>query len=299
MELNKEKILQAGKIASQIRKYSSSIIKKGTPLKEIAESIEGKIIELGAKPAFPVNLSINEIAAHYTPGYDDISIAFGLLKVDIGVHVDGWIADTAFSIDLENSKENQQLINAAENALKNAIDLIKQANSKTELNDIGSIIQKTIESNKYIPIINLSGHSIERYDLHAGMTIPNINDNIKQAIEEGVRAIEPFSTLSTGSGKVNDGKYSGIYVLINGKNIRSPIARELLEHISKEYETLPFCSRWLVNKFGTKALFGLKQLEENGNLYQFKQLIESSRSKVAQAEHTLIIEKKDTIITTE
>ena len=81
--------------------------------------------------------------------------------------------------------------------------------------------------------------------------------------------------------------------MINGKNIRSPIARELLEYISKEYETLPFCSRWLVNKFGTKALFGLKQLEENGNLYQFKQLIESSRSKVAQAEHTLIIEKKE------
>lgn len=91
-----EKIMKAGKIASETREYARTIIKKGYLLLEIAEKIESKIIELGAKPAFPVNLSINEIAAHYTPSYDDEKTAQGLIKIDLGVHIDGWIADTAF-----------------------------------------------------------------------------------------------------------------------------------------------------------------------------------------------------------
>jgi methionyl aminopeptidase len=109
-----QKIIKAGKIAQEVKKYIKPLIKKATPLLEIAEKIEEKIIELGGKPAFPTNLSINEIAAHYTPSYDDETLAHGLLKVDFGVHIDGWISDTAFSVDLENSKENQKLIEASE-----------------------------------------------------------------------------------------------------------------------------------------------------------------------------------------
>ncbi|MCK5149548.1 type II methionyl aminopeptidase [Candidatus Pacearchaeota archaeon] len=292
--MNKEKIIKAGKIASEVKEYAKSIIKKDMPLLEIAEKIEAKIIELGGKPAFPTNLSINEIAAHFTPSYNDETLASGLLKIDLGVHVDGWLSDTAFSLDLENNQENQKLIEASEKALENAIKISKKNISTSE---VGKTIQETIESYEFAPIINLSGHSMEEYELHSGITIPNIDDKKQIFLQEGLYAIEPFATF--GNGKVHDGKPSGIYMIIDTKNPRSQIAREVLDFVSEEYQTLPFCSRWIIKKLGTKALFGLKQLENNGNLHHFPQLIETSHSKVAQTENTILIEKDNAIVTTE
>ncbi len=292
----KEKILRAGRIASEVRKYAKTIIKKDVPLLEIAEKIEAKIEELGGKPAFPVNLSIDNISAHYTPSHDDKTLAHGLLKIDFGVHIDGWIADNAFSIDLENSEENGKLIAAAEQALNKALELIKNK-ATISTDEIGDIISKTIESHGFSPIINLSGHNMGNYKLHSGITIPNVNDHKKIKFAEGVYAFEPFAT--TGSGKVHDGKPSEIYELRETKNVRNPISREVLELIKKEYNTLPFCSRWIVKKLGTRALFGLKQLEDNGNLHQFAQLAEVAGSKVSQAEQTILISDDKIIVTTE
>ncbi len=292
-----QKILHAGKIASETREYAKSIIKKNMLLLEIAEKIEKKIIELGGKPAFPVNTSINEIAAHYTPSSDDKTLSHGLLKVDFGVHIDGWCSDQSFSMDLENSEENKKLIQASKDALENAIKIINQQDNLTT-GEIGKTIQKTIESQGFSPIINLSGHQIEQYNLHAGLTIPNIDNKSTETISQGLYAIEPFVT--NGNGKVRDGKPSGIYMLTNPKTPRMPIAREVLEYIGEEYQTLPFCSRWIVKKFGIKALFALKQLEQSGSLHQFPQLVESSNSKVAQTEHTILInENGEVIVTTE
>ncbi|MCX6749535.1 MAG: type II methionyl aminopeptidase [Candidatus Pacearchaeota archaeon] len=310
MELDKSKILEAGKITSDVRAYARTIVKSGIPLLDISEKIEAKIIELGGKPAFPCNLSINEIAAHYTPSHDDKTLAHGLIKVDFGVHIDGYTADNSFSLDLDNSEENKKLISASEEALSNAIKLIenkfakgKNVNNKSrpddsnlKLSEIGSVIQTTIEKSGFSPIINLSGHSMEQYELHAGITIPNIDDKRNIKLSEGLYAIEPFAT--TGSGKIRDGRSSGIYNLEDTKKPRSPLAREVLEFIEKEYNTLPFCSRWVVKKFGTRALFALSELEANGNLHQFNQLVEVSGNKVSQAEHTILLEKDKVIVTT-
>jgi len=289
---NKEDILKAGKISIEVKKYARSFIKKDMKLLDIAEKIEAKIVELGGEVAFPTNLSIDEIAAHYTPSHDDENVARGLLKVDLGVHVDGWVSDTAFSLDLENNEENKKLIEAAEVGLSNALEKV---NPGISLSEIGKIVEDTINEKGFSVVINLSGHSMDEYDLHAGLTIPNINNGSNEILGEGLFAIEPFAT--NGNGKVNDGKPSGIYALIDPKNIRSPIARELLEYIAEEYVNLPFCSRWLVKKFGTKALFGLKQLENNGNLHHFAQLVESGKGKVAQAEHSVLVEKDGVVVT--
>lgn len=288
----KEKILLAGKIAKEIKEWIKPQIKNGNLLLEIAEKIENKIIELKGKPAFPTNLSINEIAAHYTPSFNDEKKAEGLLKIDLGVHVDGWIADTAFSVDLENSEENKRLIEASKEALKNAI---KKAENGS-LGEIGETIQRTIESHKFSPIINLTGHEMDEYELHAGLTILNIKNSRTEKLNKGLYAIEPFAT--NGSGKIYEGKPSGIYILINGKNVRSPEARKVLDFIGDEYKTLPFCSRWIIKRFGTKALFSLKQLEENGNIHQYPQLVEASHAKVSQAENTILVDDK-VIITSE
>jgi len=291
----KQKAMQAGEIAKKVKEYIKPIIKKGVPLLEIAEKIENKIISLGGKPGFPTGLSINEIAAHYTPSYNEISVANGLLKVDFGVQIDGWVADTTFSVDLENNPENKKLIEASEKGLKRAIEEAKRGSS---LGEIGKAIQEAIESYKFSPIINLTGHEMNEYELHAGLSILNINNKRTEKLKKGLYAIEPFATA--GSGKVYEGKPSGIYILIdNSKNMRNPDARKIIEFISEEYQTLPFCSRWLVKKFGTKALFALRQLEENGNINQYPQLVEASHSKVSQSENTILVDDREVLVTTE
>ena len=292
--MEKEKLLKAGKIASKAKQYARSIIKKDMLLLEIAEKIEDKIIELGGKPAFPASLSIDSVAAHTTPSPDDKSLAHGLLKVDIGVHVDGWIVDTAFSLDLENNEENKKIISASEKALENALKIINQGVFST--NEIGEAIQNTIESYELSPIMNLSGHEINLYNVHAGITIPNIQTKNNVRLKEGIYAIEPFA--SSGSGKVHNGKPSNVYIFANEKSVRSQIAREILNFVKEEYNGLPFCSRWIVRKFGHKAIFGLKQLEDNGNIHHFPELVESE-GKVSQAENTILIEKDKVTILTE
>lgn len=275
---------QAGEIARKVKEYARSIIKKDMLLLEIAEKIEGKIKELGAKPAFPVNLSINEIAAHYTPSFDDKTLACGLLKVDFGVHVNGKIADVAFSLDLENNEENKKLILASEKALANAIEIVKK---EKEVWKIGKTIQEAITAFNFSPIRNLSGHELGDFRIHAGLTIPNTNNGNETILEEGAYAIEPFATIGIGS--VYEGGKSGIYSLQERKAVRNMEARKLLAFIEQEYKTLPFCSRWLVKKFETKILFSLSLLEKEGILHHYPQLIEKGKGKVSQAENTILI----------
>jgi methionyl aminopeptidase len=293
--MSKDKILKAGKIAAEVRDYAKSLVKKDKLLIEIAEEIEKKIIKLGGKPAFPTNISINEIAAHYTPIPNDQTKAHGLIKIDFGVHVEGYISDNAFSIDLDNSDQNKNLIQAAQDALESAIETISQGKFTSE---VGEAIQTAIQERGFQPIINLSGHEIKQYDLHAGLSIPNFNDHSKHEIKQGLFAIEPFATLSTASGKIQDGGPSGIYMLIDDKVPRTPLAREVLEYIIENYNSLPFCSRWLVKEFGTKALLALKQLEQNNNIHHYKQLVESTSAIVSQAEHTILLTENEKIITT-
>lgn len=290
---DKEKILKAGKITKEVREWSRGWIKKDMLLIEIAEKIESKIIELGGKPAFPTNLSINEIAAHYTPGHDDKTLAHGLLKIDFGVHIDGWTADNAFSLDLENSKENRELIEASEDALKKALEMFKE---NVELGDLGDVIEKEVEKKGFTPVVNLCGHSMSQYDLHAGITIPNVNNGSDFKLSQGLYAIEPFVTNK--NGKVKETNPSGIYQMEEEKSVRNPFTRKALKYIIEEYGTLPFCSRWLVKEFGTKALLALRELERNGNLHQFGHLVETSKGIVAQTEHTVLIDGSKKIITT-
>lgn len=292
--MDREKIIQAGKIISDVREYARGFIKKGMPLIEIANKIEDKMEDFEVKPSFPTCLSVNDVAAHGTPAHDDERIAEGLLKVDMGVHVDGWISDTAFSLDLEDSEENKKIIQASESALDSVIEKIKKG---IPINELGKAVHGAIESFGFNPIVNLSGHEVRHYELHSEISIPNFDNNNSNPLPEGLYAIEPFAT--PGSGKVKDGSPSGIYILIDDKPIRSPLARELLDFIKQEYSTLPFCSRWIVKKFGTKGLFGLRQLVENGNIHSYPELVESSNKNVAQTEHTILVEADKITVTTE
>ncbi|ACS90554.1 Methionine aminopeptidase [Thermococcus sibiricus MM 739] len=291
-----EKLLKAGKITKEIKKEVLHLIKPGTSLYEIAEFVEKRTVELGGKPAFPCNLSINEIAAHYTP-YDGDKVVLkegDYLKVDLGVHVDGYIADTAFTVRV--GMEEDDLIEASKEALENAIAVIKAG---VKINEIGKVIEETIRGHGFNPIVNLSGHVIERYKLHTGISIPNIyrpHDNYE--LKEGdIVAIEPFAT--TGAGQVIETPPTLIYMYIRDRPVRLPQARTLLSYVKKNFSTLPFAYRWVQNLMPEVQLkLALIQLEKVGAFYGYPILKEIKGGIVSQAEHTVIVEEDGVLVTT-
>jgi methionyl aminopeptidase len=290
-----EKIKKAGEIHREVMKYARGIVKRGVKLIEIAEKIDAKILELGGKPAFPVNLSVDFEAAHCTPAWNSDEVARGLLKVDVGIHVDGFVADSAFSIDLEDSEENRRIIEAAEAGLRAGLEKFGKG---VPLNEVGAAIDLAVSKKGFVAIRNLTGHLIEQYNLHAGMNVPNYDNGQTTEVLKGLYAVEPFAT--NGHGRVKDGKPSGIYsVNIMEGNVRDNFAREVLAFIDEEYLGLPFCSRWIYRRFGSRGLLALRQIEQAGILHQYAQLIEENRGKVAQAEHTvLILGNGERIVTT-
>jgi len=282
---------KAGKIAAEALEFGKKLIKVDASLLEVADKVEAKIVELGAKPAFPVNLSINHIAAHYAPfpGDETRFVKGDLVKIDVGSHVNGAIGDTAATIDLG---DNQELVKASEEALKAAIEMFKPG---TKLGEIGRAIQEKIKEYGFVPIVNLSGHGLDLYNLHAGTTIPNYDNGDERMLKEGqIFAIEPFATK--GEGMIIEGKPSGIYRLEQARPVRDMNARKVLKFISEEYKTLPFAKRWLVKKFPT-AGFALRVLEKEKILHHFAQLPENSKGMVSQAEHTVKVSDNPIVLT--
>ncbi len=287
-----ESYRKAGKIAKQVCDFARLFVKQGMPLIEIADNIDEKIKELGAEPAFPVNLSLNEVAAHYTPSTDDKTIAEGLLKIDLGVCVNGYIADTAFSLDLTEEKKFEEMIKLNEEALNNAISKL---NVNSKIKDVGKAIQEVVKNSHFSVIKNLSGHSLGKNKIHAGLIIPNYENENNTELKNMAFAIEPF--LTAGSGEVYEGKESEIFILKKDRPVRDPQERELLKFIKENYSTRPFCKRWLEKKNLKNLGFHLKNLTKQGILYNFPVLIEKSKSPVSQAEHTILIADKVEVVT--
>lgn len=288
--------IKAGKIAAQVREYGKTLIRPNVPVLEAIEKVEAKIFQLGARPAFPAQISINEIAAHYTSQHDDSTLfnENDVAKLDVGVHINGAIGDTAATVCFD--KNYDVMTDTAMDALNAAIKIIRPG---IELCEIGKVIEHAIRSAGFRPVKNLTGHEIKLYEQHADMPVPNYDDNNHTLIKEGqVIAIEPFVTK--GEGYIREGKKSGIYKLVKAENIRDNYSREVLTYIVNEYKTLPFAKRWLVMEFGpVKASFALRMLQQKGIIEEYNQLPEVSNSIVTQAEHTLLIDKTPIVLTKE
>jgi len=293
-QINTEEILDkyraAGKIHQQIMKEAREKIKVGMPIYEYARFIDERIIELGGGSAFPVNVSTNEEAAHDTPLLNDVRI-FGedVVKVDVGVHVDGYIADGAMTIDL--SGKHADLVKASEEALKAAIDTVKAGATTLQ---IGAAVEETITNLGFNPIRNLMGHGLAQYVAHAEPSVPNVkNFGSGAELRAGdTIAIEPFAT--DGEGYVDDGRIKEIFSQVKLKPTRIPFVRKVLNQI-EEYRGLPFAKRWLE---GDKIDLALIQLEREGILTSYPVLIEVSGGLVSQAEHTLIVTENGCEVTT-
>ncbi|MDP6293265.1 MAG: type II methionyl aminopeptidase [Candidatus Woesearchaeota archaeon] len=291
-----ESLRKAGKIAAEAREFGKNLVKSGSKVVEVCDKIEAKIASLGGQPAFPVQVSLNHIAAHSCPDLnDEATFTDQLVKLDLGVAVNGMIGDNAVSIDL--SGNHADLIKAAEEARDKALDLVKEKGENVTLAEIGRTIETTIHSYNFKPIRNLSGHGLGENLIHTPPTIPNHDTGEDVKLGKGVFAIEPFST--TGAGLVAEGEHeANIFSLVAPKPIRSVFARQILQHIEKEYSTLPFTTRWLMAKFGEgKTKLGLKELRQVGAIHAYPPLFERGKGVVAQAEHTILIDDKVEIIT--
>ncbi len=276
-----EKYIEAGKIVKKVKEEAVKLIKPGVKLLEVAEFVENRIRELGGEPAFPCNISINSDAAHFTPkaGDERVFKEGDVVKLDIGAHVDGYIADTAITVDLG---DHEDLVKAAEEALKNAIEVIHAGVNTAE---ISAAIYDTITDFGFKPVINLTGHGLDQYLAHAPPTIYNVKIEKGVELKEGmVIAIEPFVT--DGVGKVSERGECEIYSLIALKPVRMKQARQLIDEILKRFKTLPFAKRWI-----KCSEVILSKLVRDGVLRAYPVLTEVGRGLVSQAEHTVIVEE--------
>ncbi|EMA00976.1 methionine aminopeptidase, type II [Haloarcula vallismortis] len=284
-----EKCREAGEILAQVRDEAAERVEVGVSHLEIAQWAEDKIRELGGKPAFPVNISIDEEAAHATPERDD-DATFGeeMVNLDIGVHVDGWLADTAVTVDLSGQDE---LAEAPAEALDAALDV---AGPGVDVGQIGAAVEEVIEGYGYNPVVNLTGHGLGHWEQHTQPNIPNREVAQGATLDVGdVVAIEPFAT--DGRGKVQEGADEEIFALEREGSVRNRQARQVLEQITEEYRTLPFAARWLDSP---RAEMALRRLKQQDIVHGYPVLKEQDGAYVSQKEHTVIITEDGCEVTT-
>ena len=289
--------IQAGIIAGEVRENVRKTDWVGKTVFEICEHVENEIKKRGAKCAFPVNTSINEVAAHYTAEPNDPLVIKDddLVKIDLGAQINGHIADTAVTVCY--NAEFDSMVQTAELSLSNAMSMMKVG---VKSSDVGRTIEKTIKQMGYLPIANLSGHSLDQYTIHAGKSVPNIwsigsfTFNENQAFP-----CEPFVTTGEGLGFVHEGKIKNIFALSSRKKTKDKDADKMLDYIWQNFNLLPFALRWLTSEWEEKEARRLLEiLVKKKAVHAYPILVEGNGQRVTQAEHTFIPNETGVTITT-
>jgi methionyl aminopeptidase len=252
---------------------------------------------MGGKPAFPCNVSINEVAAHYTSPLNDKRTIpeNSLVKIDIGVHIDGYIVDTAVTVSF--NPEYDVLVYSSQKALKKAVEILRPG---MFISQFGSAIQKTIARHGLKPISNLTGHKIERYSLHSGKSLPNTFHVSTKRVDLGeVYGVEPFVTFANADGRVESGSEAHIFRFLKQKALKNTDAKKLLNHIKEDFQALPFSERWLQQYIPSERYeTAFSELCSSKSLMSYPVFVETSGKPVAQAEHTVLIVKDGCLVLT-
>jgi methionyl aminopeptidase len=278
---------QAGIIAREALELARPMVKPGTKVIDLIDTVENYIREHSSGTSFPCNVALNNIAAHYTsPLGDETVIQEGdLVTVDCGAHIDGCISDSAFTVAL--NPEHESLVKASREATRVAIRMMRPG---AKLNTIGALIEDTIRSAGFEPVKQLTGHQLNEYELHGEKQVPCVSGKSEVLVEEGeVFAVETFA--STGSGNVSDLPNPVIYQLLP---IRVPIrfrgSKQFLGIARRNYKEFPFAERWIAKQMKHAALkMAIKELQQNGVLIAHHILAEEKEELVSQHEHTVII----------
>ncbi|MBI5332936.1 MAG: type II methionyl aminopeptidase [Candidatus Aenigmarchaeota archaeon] len=290
-----ESYIKAGKAVSAVMNKSQEFIKEDMLLVDIAEKIENMIQEHGAMPGCPVNLSLNNKAAHFTPAKNDSTVfkKGDMLKIDITAHIDGYIADGSYT--LCSDANQKKLLDASKKALDAVIEMCMPG---AKLSKISAMIEEVIKGEGYKPIENLTGHGLDRFDLHAIPQVPNVSFNGDYLLEEDqVIAIEPFAT--NGDGRIRDTEEVMIFSFSELNPVRNMDARKIIDFV-QQYNGMPFAQRWIetglnMNEFKTKI--ALRELVKNGVINTYPVLVEKKGSMVSQHEHSVIVRDDPVVLT--
>ncbi|KAH7025883.1 methionine aminopeptidase 2-like protein [Microdochium trichocladiopsis] len=300
---------EAAETHRQVRQWAQKNIKPGQSLTEIAEGIEDSVrrlvghdgLEEGdclkAGMGFPTGVNLDHIAAHFSPnaGNKTILQQNNVIKIDIGVHVNGKIVDSAFTMAWDPKYDN--LLAAVKDATNTGV---KHAGIDQRLGELGEYIQEAMESYEceidgttypIKSIRNLSGHTILPYSIHGTKSVPIVKSNDQTKMEEGdVFAIETFG--STGNGYVHDQGEVSHYALRDDApkvDLRLASAKNILNAIKKNFGTLPWCRRYLDRLGHDKYLLGLNSLVQAGIVEDYPPLVDKKGSYSAQFEHTILL----------
>ena len=289
MKIDLDKLRLSGRITATARETCKKMVRSGVRLEKVAIEAESIIRDMGGEPAFPAQLSKNNIAAHYcSPPQDKTEAqAEDIIKMDMGTHVDGWVTDSATTIDLRDG-EGSLLVKATEMALENAISVMKGGASITE---IGREIENTIKSMGFTPVYNLTGHGVARYCIHCKPSIPNYPDTRAPSLRAGqMIACEPFAC--DGAGSIEERGTAEVFMLLRTPNARDlkKLPPDIADAVDKT-QKLPFARRTLLRHLGSikKVEQALKLLHKTKLIAEFPPLIEKPGVRVAQTEHTMVI----------
>ncbi|MCK5150490.1 MAG: type II methionyl aminopeptidase [Candidatus Thorarchaeota archaeon] len=287
--------VKAGKISARVLKEVAQEVTPGKKVIEICTLAEKKIVEYGGRPAFPCNVSINNVAAHYTSPVGDASVlpASGLVKIDLGAQIDGYLTDVAKTFDMDGTLEG--FIAATDDALEEAINMMHPG---TKLGDVGKTIEKIIKAYGIKPISNLSGHNMRKWILHAGKSVPNVKTRSPETIEVGeVYAVEPYAT--NGAGTVIDTEL--VYIFANtGRDVSLEGTSEKLRlHLHKKYGPLPFATRWIGTTSSDIDLYKeIRELLKNKAIRGFPVQASRKGRPVSQSEHTVYVSEEGPVVLT-
>lgn len=277
------KLRIAGRVAGEAREIGLDMVRPGVKYYDVAEEVEGYIRDKGCGLAFPCNVSVNEVAAHYTPSVEDKKVfqQGDVVKIDCGAEMDGWVGDTAGTVEVGTGRYTK-LIQASKQARDAVAEFVGDG---CPLNEIGRVVEANIRMEGFTPVRNLCGHEITQYDLHAGLSVPNYDDGNTTRVEKGmILAIEPFAT--DGRGEVVNGGQGNIVRIIREREIEEPKIKEFFDYVKEEFKSFPFCARSCDFPEAEKYV---NYLVRRGILSRYAQLVEVKKGIVSQHEYTFYV----------
>jgi methionyl aminopeptidase len=281
-----DSLREAGRVAAVAREKGARLIVPGAALRDVCEAVEDEITRRGGGLAFPTQSSRNEIAAHYCASPEDETLyqSGDLAKLDLGVHVDGWVVDTALTVNVGDRPENRPFVEAAREALESAI---ATAGPGVPVRKVSQAIESTVRRYGLRPMQNLCGHGVSRWTVHCPPAIPNVVDGTSDRLQaDAVVAVEPFAT--DGTGEVVERGAAEVFRLDPRRAAGAQGVPEVVAAI-RAFNGLPFARRQL-SRFPRAAVEEtLRALRNAGQLGAYPPLVEAQKRKVAQAEHTLYL----------
>lgn len=290
--------LKAGQVAADALQVGRRLCVPGARLVDVVNAVEQHIRDQGLGQAFPCTLSIDAVAAHWTPTHDDPTVLQEgqLVKLDCGAELNGALSDNAMTLEVGGTDRYKRLIECSEACVKEAIAII---GPNVDLGTVGAAVELTAKDFGFKPIQNLTGHSLETYVLHAGLTVPSVPMKVNRRPRIGdVLACEPFVTDGQ-AGRVENSGPGNIYHFQRSKPLRMPSTKRLLASIEKAHPKLPFAERWMTGALEPNKLgFNLLQLQKEALVKHYPALSEASGGMVAQTEATVVITEDGCVVTT-